>query len=59
LACDLSGRSAQLLNNAAARVKGGDLRLTAEHGYDDVLLGEQTKKRAKALAEAMGLGLSI
>lgn len=59
LACDLSGRSAQLLNSAAARVKGGDLRLTAEHGYDDVLLGEQTKKRAKALAEAMGLGLSI
>ena len=41
------------------RVKGGDLRLTATEGYADVLLGEQTKKRAKALAEAMELGLRI
>lgn len=59
LACDLSGRSPQLLANATAKVKGGDLRLTATDGYADVLLGEQTRKRAKALAEAMGLGLSI
>ena len=59
LACDLSGRSPQLLANATARVKGGDLRLTATEGYADVLLGEQTKKRAKALAEAMDLGLRI
>jgi len=59
LACDLSGRSPQLLANATAVVKGRDLKLTATEGYADVLLGEQTKKRAKALAEAMGLGLSI
>ena len=59
LACDLSGRSPQLMANAAAKVKGGDLRLTATEGYADVLLGEQTKKRAKALAEAMDLGLKI
>ncbi|WP_395943964.1 Ppx/GppA family phosphatase [Brevundimonas sp.] len=59
LACDLSGRSPQLLANATATVKGGDLKLTATDGYADVLLGDQTKKRAKALAEAMGLGLSI
>ncbi|WP_299176093.1 Ppx/GppA phosphatase family protein [uncultured Brevundimonas sp.] len=59
LACDLSGRSPQLLANATATVKGGDLQLTATDGYADVLLGEQTRKRAKALAEAMGLGLSI
>jgi exopolyphosphatase/guanosine-5'-triphosphate,3'-diphosphate pyrophosphatase len=59
LACDLSGRSSQLLANATATVKGGDLNLTATDGYADLLLGEQTKKRAKALAEAMGLGLSI
>lgn len=59
LACDLSGRSPQLLANAAARVEGGELRLTATEGYADVLLGEQTKKRAKALAEAMGLELAI
>ncbi|GLK50424.1 exopolyphosphatase [Brevundimonas intermedia] len=59
LACDLSGRSSQLLANATATVKGADLNLTATDGYADLLLGEQTKKRAKALAEAMGLGLSI
>jgi exopolyphosphatase / guanosine-5'-triphosphate,3'-diphosphate pyrophosphatase len=59
LACDLSGRSPQLLANATAVVKGRDLKLTATEGYADVLLGEQTKKRAKALAESMGLGLSI
>ena len=59
LACDLSGRSPQLLANATARVKGGELRLTATEGYADVLLGEQTRKRAKALAEAMDLGLKI
>ena len=59
LACDLSGRSPQLLANATATVKGGELRLTASDGYADVLLGDQTKKRAKALAEAMNLGLKI
>ncbi len=59
LACDLSGRSPQLLANARATVRDGALRLTAAEGYADVLLGEQTRKRAKVLAETMGLGLSI
>lgn len=59
LGCDLSGRSPQLLANASLRVKGGALRLTAANGYADVLLGEQTRRRAKALAEAMGLKLEI
>jgi exopolyphosphatase/guanosine-5'-triphosphate,3'-diphosphate pyrophosphatase len=59
LGCDLSGRSPQLLANASIRVKGGALRLTASEGYADVLLGEQTRRRAKALAEAMGLKLEI
>jgi len=59
LACDLSGRSSQLLANATATVGKTELKLTATEGYADVLLGEQTKKRAKALAEAMGLGLKI
>ena len=59
LACDLSGRSPQLLASASATVKNGDLRLKAAEGYADVLLGEQTRKRAKALAEAMDLGLRI
>jgi exopolyphosphatase / guanosine-5'-triphosphate,3'-diphosphate pyrophosphatase len=59
LACDLSGRSPQLLVNARAGVRDGALVLTAADGYADVLLGEQTKRRGKALAEAMGLKLDI
>ncbi len=59
LGCDLSGRSPQLLANASVTVKNGALKLTASPGYADVLLGEQTRRRAKALAEAMGLKLEI
>jgi len=59
LGCDLSGRSPQLLANARLTVQGGRLKLTASDGYADVLLGEQTRRRAKALAEAMGLKLDI
>jgi exopolyphosphatase/guanosine-5'-triphosphate,3'-diphosphate pyrophosphatase len=59
LGCDLSGRSPQLLANAAVTVKGGALKLTASDGYADVLLGEQTRRRAKALAESMKLKLDI
>jgi exopolyphosphatase/guanosine-5'-triphosphate,3'-diphosphate pyrophosphatase len=35
------------------------LKLTASEGYADVLLGEPTKRRARALAEVMGLKLEI
>lgn len=59
LACDLSGRSPQLLVNARATVADGALVLTASDGYADVLLGEQTRRRGKALAEAMGLKLDL
>lgn len=59
LGCDLSGRSPQLLANASITVAKGQLKLTASEGYADVLLGEQTRRRAKALAEAMGLKLDI
>ncbi len=59
LACDLSGRAPQLLANARAVVAKSELRLSATEGYADVLLGEQTRKRAKALAETMGLSLAI
>lgn len=59
LGCDLSGRSPQLLANARVTVKGASLKLTASDGYADVLLGDQTRRRAKALAEVMGLKLEI
>lgn len=59
LACDLSGRSPQLLVNAHIAVEKGALVLSAADGYADVLLGEQTRRRGKALAEALGLKLDI
>jgi exopolyphosphatase/guanosine-5'-triphosphate,3'-diphosphate pyrophosphatase len=59
LACDLSGRAPQLLANARARVKGDALVLTAADGYADVLLGEQTRRRGKALADILGLKLDL
>ncbi|MDQ7812191.1 Ppx/GppA phosphatase family protein [Brevundimonas sp.] len=59
LACDLSGRSPQLLVNAHVAVTDGVLVLSAADGYADVLLGEQTRRRGKALAEALGLKLDI
>lgn len=59
MACDLSGRSPQLLANAHAEVRGNRLLLAAADGYADVLLGEQTRKRGKAAAEALGLKLEI
>ena len=37
----------------------GALDWTTTDGPIDVLLGEQTRRRAKALAEAMGLKLEI
>jgi exopolyphosphatase/guanosine-5'-triphosphate,3'-diphosphate pyrophosphatase len=59
LGCDLSGRSAHLLANAKAVVADGALRLSAAQGYADLLLGDQTRRRARALADAMGLKLDI
>ena len=59
LGCDLSGRSPQLLANAKAVVADGALRLSASQGYADLLLGDQTRRRARALADVMGLKLDI
>lgn len=59
LGCDLSGRSPQLLANAKVVVADGTLRLSAAEGYADLLLGEQTRRRARALADTMGLTLEI
>src|SRR5690606_17690523 len=55
----LSGRSPQPLAHATVTARGPALRLTASAGYADMLLGAQTRRRAKALAEAMGLKLEI
>lgn len=59
LACDLSGRSPQLLANARLSLTRGRLGLSASPAYADMLLGEQTRRRARALAEALGAELAI
>jgi exopolyphosphatase/guanosine-5'-triphosphate,3'-diphosphate pyrophosphatase len=59
LGCDLSGRSAPLLVRSRLAIDKGDLLLTAEPGYADLLLGEQTAKRANTLATLLGLKLKI
>lgn len=58
LACDLSGRSPQLLANAAISIGKTQLKVTAVKGYASMLLGSQTKRRAKALADALDLELA-
>jgi exopolyphosphatase/guanosine-5'-triphosphate,3'-diphosphate pyrophosphatase len=59
LGCDLSGRSAPLLARSRLAIDRGDLLLAAEPGYADLLLGEQTGKRAATLAQLLGLKLKV
>ena len=55
LACDLSGRAPQLLAGARLAIEDGALPLTPADGYADMLLGEQTRRRLKSLADTLGL----
>jgi exopolyphosphatase/guanosine-5'-triphosphate,3'-diphosphate pyrophosphatase len=59
LGCDLSGRSAPLLAKSRLALDKTQLILTAEPGYADLLLGEQTSKRAGTAAQLLGLKLKI
>jgi exopolyphosphatase / guanosine-5'-triphosphate,3'-diphosphate pyrophosphatase len=59
LGCDLSAKSAKLLKLASLRQHDRQLTLRAEPGWEDLLLGEQTRKRARALAQALKLNLTI
>jgi exopolyphosphatase/guanosine-5'-triphosphate,3'-diphosphate pyrophosphatase len=59
LGCDLSGRTTALLQESALAITGSRLRLTAHKPWADMLLGEQTAKRAQALAGALGLELEM
>ncbi len=59
LGCDLSGRSPSLLARSALSLDGEALVLSAEQGNADLLLGEQTGRRAAALATALGRDLDI
>ena len=53
LGCDLSARRASLLSATRLSLEDGALTLTAEARHADLLLGEQTRKRLQALAEAL------
>jgi exopolyphosphatase/guanosine-5'-triphosphate,3'-diphosphate pyrophosphatase len=59
LGADLSGRNALLLQHTRLEVVDERLRLAAEPGWGDILLGEQTAKRAQTLASALRLRLEL
>ncbi len=59
LGCDLSAKSATLLSYAHLRQNGLQLILSAKNGWEDLLLGEQTRRRARALAQTLKLNLNI
>jgi exopolyphosphatase/guanosine-5'-triphosphate,3'-diphosphate pyrophosphatase len=55
LACDLSGRSPSLLAHSRLTLDKNHLVLAAEPGFANLLLGEQTSKRAGTAAQHLGL----
>jgi exopolyphosphatase / guanosine-5'-triphosphate,3'-diphosphate pyrophosphatase len=59
LACDLSGRSPSLLAHSRLALDKNHLTLAAEPGFADLLLGEQTSKRANTAAQHLGLKSKI
>jgi exopolyphosphatase/guanosine-5'-triphosphate,3'-diphosphate pyrophosphatase len=59
LGCDLSGRSPALLSAASLSINSTCVTLTAKAASADLLLGEQTSKRAATLAQLLGRTLSI
>ena len=59
LGCDLSGRNPRLLEKSGLAIRGDKLALTAARGWEDMLLGEQTTKRAQTLAGVLKLKLEV
>ncbi len=59
LGCDLSGRNPRLLEKSSLMIKGDRLVLSALAGWDDMLLGEQTARRAATVAQALKLKLEM
>ena len=55
----LSGRSSTLLSQSRLGLHDGRLVLTAVDGWSDMLLGEQTTRRATTLAGLLGLPLEV
>lgn len=59
LGCDLSGRNPRLLEKSSLAVTGDKLALSVLAGWEDILLGEQTARRAQTLAQALRLKLAL
>lgn len=59
LGCDLSGHNARLLEKSGLTMKGDRLALTVLAGWEDMLLGEQTARRAQTVAQALRLKLEL
>jgi exopolyphosphatase/guanosine-5'-triphosphate,3'-diphosphate pyrophosphatase len=59
LGCDLSGRGADLLRRSSIEIAREVIVLRAEDRWADMLLGEQTAKRAATLADHLEMGLKI
>ena len=59
LGCDLSGHNPRLLERCAIAIRGGRLVLNVLGGWEDMLLGEQTARRAQTLAQALKLKLEM
>ena len=59
LACDLSGRNPRLLEKSNLTIRDDKVALSAAPGWEDMLVGEQTAKRAQTLASALKLKLEL
>ncbi|HWE99146.1 MAG TPA: Ppx/GppA phosphatase family protein [Caulobacteraceae bacterium] len=54
LACELSGRSPELLAHSSLEIRNGVVAVEADETWAPILLGEQTAKRAATLAQLLG-----
>ncbi|MBX7247557.1 MAG: Ppx/GppA family phosphatase [Caulobacteraceae bacterium] len=59
LGCDLAGRAPAPLRDSSLEFHKTRVVVTADKARADILMGEQTAKRANALAQAMGLELEV
>ena len=59
LGCDISGRNARLLEKSSLAITEDRVVLRTAPGWEDMLLGEQTAKRAQTLASALKLRLEF
>ena len=59
LGCDVSGRNAHLLEKSSIMIEGENLILRATPDCKDMLLGDQTSRRAQTLALALKLRLEL